>query len=64
MAQKTAELAISLALEKPLTMKFTTESNGKALVKSILINAIVVNGNNIQSTVIASGFHSSAELGQ
>lgn len=64
MAQKTAELAMSLALEKPLTMKFTTESNGKALVKSILINATVVNGNNIQSTVIASGFHSSAELGQ
>lgn len=64
MATKTAELAMLLALEKPLNMKFTTESNGKALVKSILINATVVNGNNIQSTVIASGFHSSAELGQ
>lgn len=62
MAQVTAELAVSLALEKPLKMKFTTESNGKALVKSILIDAIVVNKNNIESTVIASGFHSSSEL--
>lgn len=62
MAQITAELAVSLALEKPLKMKFTTESNGKALVKSILIDATVVNKNNIESTVIASGFHCSSDL--
>jgi len=62
MAQITSDLAISLALEKPLSMKFTTESNGKALVKSILIDAILVNKNNIESTVVASGFHKSEEL--
>jgi D-xylose transport system substrate-binding protein len=62
MAQITAELAMSLALEKPLKKKFTTESNGKSLVKSILIDATVVNKNNIESTVIASGFHHSADL--
>jgi len=62
MAKQTAELAVSLALDKPLMMKFTTESNGKALVKSILIDAIVVNKDNIESTVVASGFHSMAEL--
>ncbi len=62
MAQKTAELAVSLALKKPLKMKFTTESNGKALVKSILIDATVVNKNNIESTVVASGFHTQQEL--
>jgi D-xylose transport system substrate-binding protein len=62
MAKTTAELAVSLALEKPLTMKFTTESNGKALVKSVLIDAMVVNKNNIESTVIASGFLSSTDL--
>lgn len=61
-AQAAADLAISLAFEKPLTMKFTTESNGKTLVKSILIDAILVNKNNIESTVIASGFHTSADL--
>lgn len=64
MALKTAELAVSLALEKPVKMKFTTESNGNALVKSILIDATLVNKSNIESTVIASGFHSSAELNQ
>lgn len=64
MAHMTAELAVALALEKPLKMRFTTESNGKALVKSILIDAAVVNKDNIESTVIASGFHTSAELSQ
>lgn len=62
MAQITAELAVSLALEKPLKNKFTTESNGKSLVKSILIDATVVNKNNIESTVIASGFHQPSDL--
>jgi len=61
-AQAAADLAVSLALGKPLTMKFTTESNGKALVKAILIDAIVVNKNNIESTVIASGFYTSSDL--
>jgi len=62
MAQITADLAVSLALEKPLTMKFTPESNGKSLVKSILLNATVVNRNNIESTIIASGYHTAADL--
>ena len=64
MASITAEIAVSLALQKPLKMKFTYESNGKALVKSILLDASIVNRNNIENTVIASGFHSSAELNQ
>jgi D-xylose transport system substrate-binding protein len=62
MASTTAKLAVELALGKPLTMKFTNESNGKALVKSILIDAAVVNRNNIENTVIASGFQSAADL--
>jgi len=64
MASITAKLAVSLALEKPLQMNFTNQSNGKALVKSILIDASVVNRNNIETTVVASGFHTSAELNQ
>ncbi|HAH24782.1 MAG TPA: hypothetical protein DCL77_13685 [Prolixibacteraceae bacterium] len=64
MAQTTAELAVELATEKPLTMKFTTESNGKVLVKSVLIDATVVNKNNIETTVVASGFHTSAQVNQ
>jgi len=43
-------------------MKFTYESNGKYLVKSILLDASVVNRTNIENTVIASGFLSSADL--
>jgi D-xylose transport system substrate-binding protein len=62
MASITAEIAVSLALEKPLKMKFTHESNGKFLVKSILLDAIVVNKNNIENTVIASGFLSASDL--
>ena len=62
MAAITSDLAVSLALKKPLKMKFTNESNGKALVKSVLLDAIVVNKGNIEKTVVASGFHSSAEL--
>jgi D-xylose transport system substrate-binding protein len=62
MASITAQLAVSLALEKPLKMKFTNESNGKALVKSVLIDAVIVNKNNIENTVIASGFHNATDL--
>lgn len=61
-SQVAADLAVSLALGKPLNMKFTTESNGKALVKSIIIDAILVNKSNIESTIVASGFHTSSEL--
>jgi D-xylose transport system substrate-binding protein len=64
MARITAELAVSVALEKPLTMKFTTESNGKALVKSILLDAVLITKDNVQTTVVASGFHTSAEVNQ
>lgn len=64
MAQITSELAIALALEKPLTMKFTTESNGKVLVKSIMIDATVVTKDNVQTTIIASGFHTASQLNQ
>ena len=62
MASITSEIAVSLALEKPLNMKFTHESNGKALVNSILLDPVVVNKSNIEKTVVASGFHSAEEL--
>lgn len=64
MARITAELAVSLAMEKPLTMKFTTESNGKALVKSILLDAVLITKDNVETTVVTSGFHTAAELNQ
>lgn len=63
-ALTTAELAINLANNKTIKNQFTTESNGKVLVESILINASIVNKDNIETSVIASGFHNSAEINQ
>lgn len=63
-AQITANLAVNLALEKPLDMKFTTESNGMSLVKSILMDAIVVHRGNLKNVVVASGYHTDAEINQ
>ena len=62
MASISADLAVTIAQNKKPKMKFTNESNGKALVKSVLLEAIVVNKTNIESTVIASGFHNAADL--
>lgn len=62
MASITSEIAVALALEKPLSMKFTHESNGKALVNSILLDPVIVNKNNIEKTVVSSGFYSAEEL--
>lgn len=63
-AMATAELAWTIANNKTIKNQFTTESNGKVLVKSILINASIVNKDNIETTVIASEFHNSAEINQ
>jgi D-xylose transport system substrate-binding protein len=62
MARSTAELAVLLASDKPINMNFTMESNGKALVKSLLLNSMVVNKNNMDNTIISSGYHTAAEL--
>ncbi len=59
-----SELAVAVANNKPINKQFTTESNGKALVKSILLDPVIVNKDNIETTVIASGFHTSAEINQ
>lgn len=61
-ALTTAELAVAVANNKKINKQFTTESNGKVLVKSILVNATVVTRDNIETTVVASGFHTLAEI--
>lgn len=62
MAQVTGEIAVSLALDKPLTMKFSNESNGKSLIKSVLITAALVNKNNLETTVGGSGYYTLAQI--
>jgi D-xylose transport system substrate-binding protein len=63
-AMVTAELAVALARDKKPVQTFSTESNGKVLVKSILIDASVVHNNNIEQTVVKSGFHSLSDINQ
>lgn len=63
-ALTTAELAVAVAKNKKVNKQFTTESNGKVLVKSILVNATVVTKDNLESTVVASGFHALADINQ
>lgn len=63
-ALTTAELAVTLAKNKKINQQFTTESNGKVLVKSILVNATVVTRDNLETTVVASGFHTLVEINQ
>lgn len=62
MAATTAELAVELARGETPKMNFRSESNGKYLVKSVLLDATVVNKDNMDKTIVASGFHTEAEL--
>lgn len=60
----TAELAVAVARNKKPVQQFSTESNGKVLVKSILIDASMVHKDNIEQTVVKSGFHSLSDINQ
>jgi ABC-type xylose transport system, periplasmic component len=62
MAATASEIAVIVANGKTPEMKFTSESNGKFLIKSVLLNAEIVNKDNIEKTVVASGLHTANEL--
>jgi D-xylose transport system substrate-binding protein len=62
MADITAKLAVNLANGETPDIKFTNESNGKFLVKSVLLDATVVNKDNVDQTIVASGFYRAAQL--
>jgi D-xylose transport system substrate-binding protein len=57
LAVKAAEIAVGLAGKKPLSEPTRPLANGFKDVPSILIEPIVVDKNNLASTVIADGFH-------
>ncbi|SDZ16777.1 D-xylose ABC transporter substrate-binding protein [Thermoactinomyces sp. DSM 45892] len=60
-AEKAAELAVSLAKgEKIATDK--TVNNGKKEIPSILLDPIVVTKENIDATVVADGFHKKEDI--
>lgn len=62
MAATTAELAVAIAKGKTPEMNFRNQSNGRYLVKSVLLDAVVVHKGNIDKTIVSSGFYSEAQL--
>ena len=64
MSERTADVAIKLAKGQKLEKDYSTVSNGKRLVPAYELDPILVNKENINSTVIASGYHTSEEIYQ
>jgi D-xylose transport system substrate-binding protein len=57
LADKAAELAIKMAKKEPLGDVKRTVNNGKKDVPSVLLDPVVVDKDNLASTVVADGFH-------
>jgi D-xylose transport system substrate-binding protein len=62
MATQAAKLAVDLASGENVAPTDIRESNGKILVPSILLNSILVTKDNLEQTVIASGYHTKDEI--
>jgi D-xylose transport system substrate-binding protein len=62
LAAKAAELAVALAKGEAVTEATQKLNNGKIDVKSVLIAPIQVDKNNMDSTVIADGFHDKKDV--
>jgi D-xylose transport system substrate-binding protein len=56
LAYRAAEVAIALARKQPVTDATQKINNGKKDVPSILLEAMVVDKNNLASTIVADGF--------
>ncbi len=62
LAQKAAEVALRLARKQPAGEKTRPLANGKKDVPSILLDPVVVDKDNLVSTVIADGYHKMEEV--
>lgn len=62
MATTAAELAIHCAKNQPVEPYRVTLDNGDRLVPSYLVDAVVVNEDNIKMTVVAEGFQQEKEI--
>ncbi len=62
MAFTAAELAMLLAKGDPIWPTNATISNGDRLVPSFLVEAMAVNENNIQMTVVAEGYQEATDI--
>jgi D-xylose transport system substrate-binding protein len=64
LADKAAEMAVDLALKRPILDKTVPINNGKKEVPSILLEPIEVDKSNLDSTVIADGYQKKDEVYQ
>lgn len=62
MAEKSAELAFDIVSGKKIEKPAAVMNNGYKDVPAILLNPIVVDKNNIKTTVIADGFYTEDEI--
>lgn len=62
LASAAAELALSLAKKQPVSGVTKTVSNGKKDVPSVLIPPVVVDKDNLLTTVIADGYHKKEDV--
>ena len=62
LANKAAELSMKIAGKVKIEDEFVQINNGKVDMPSILLNPIVVDKNNIKSTIVADGFFTEAEI--
>jgi D-xylose transport system substrate-binding protein len=62
LANKAAELAMKLANNEKISDTESNVSNGIKEVPSILLDPVVVDKNNMKTTVIADGFHEEKEI--
>ncbi len=62
LAQKAAEVALRLARKQPVGETTRRLNNGRKDVPSILLDPVVVDKDNLVSTVIADGYHTMEEV--
>ncbi len=62
LADKAAELAIKLAKKEPIGEATRPVNNGKKDVPSVLLTPVVVDKDNLVSTVVADGYHKREDI--
>jgi D-xylose transport system substrate-binding protein len=62
LAEKAVELAIALAQKQPITDATTMVNNGKKDVPSVLLPAVEVDKDNLDTTIIADGFQKKEDV--
>lgn len=61
LATRAAELAVNMALGKPVIANGSV-SNGEKNVPSVLLEIVLVNKNNLRETVVADGYHDEKDV--